>query len=200
MSSALLLVLVSAPCVTSRVFDDTASFYTPNRPLWTGRPMFSFPPAAAAGGATGGGVPTAIVSGASVDVWGAVNTLHRCGSYIASVPDIPARAYDDNDGVTHMIVGSTSYHHMNGSSILNVGLLLLPLLFIPIQPCTLPIRDEAQLCASRFKPFLLPSRRLNVLLSRATRQLFLRVQQVTRECALNVLLSRATIYSFVCNR
>eukprot|EP00729_Bicosta_minor_P021952 gene21952-15961_t len=120
MSSALLLVLVSAPCVTSRVFDDTASFYTPNRPLWTGRPMFSFPPAAVAGGATGGGVPTAIVSGASVDVWGAVNTLHRCGSYIASVPDIPARAYDDNDGVTHMIVGSTSYHHMNGSSILNV--------------------------------------------------------------------------------
>ena len=160
MSSALLLVLVSAPCVTSRVFDDTASFYTPNRPLWTGRPMFSFPPAAAAGGATGGvpmfsfppatgGVPTAIVSGASVDVWGAVNTLHRCGSYIASVPDIPARAYDDNDGVTHMIVGSTSYHHMNGSSILNVGLLLLLLLFIPLPALHVAhTRRSAALCFS----------------------------------------------------
>lgn len=148
MSSALLLVLVSAPCVTSRVFDDTASFYTPNRPLWTGRPMFSFPPAAAEGRATGG-VPTAIVSGASVDVWGAVNTLHRCGSYIASVPDIPARAYDDNDGVTHMIVGSTSYHHMNGSSILNVGLLYLLLLSISLPALHVAhTRRSAALCFS----------------------------------------------------
>ena len=121
-SFVLVLVLVSAPCVTSRVFDDTASFYTPSRPSWAGRPSFPLPAAAAAGDgpSTAGDGPSATVSGASVDVWGAVNTLHRCGSYIASVPDIPARAYDDGNGVTHMIVGSTSYHHMNGSSILNV--------------------------------------------------------------------------------
>ena len=52
---------------------------------------------------------TLVVDGPSVDVWGAVETLHRCGSYIASVPDIPARAYVDNTGTTHMIVGSTAY-------------------------------------------------------------------------------------------
>ena len=59
-------------------------------------------------------------SGPSVDVWGAVETFRRCGSYIASVPDIPARAYNDDKGTTHMIVGSTAYNHMNGPSILNV--------------------------------------------------------------------------------
>eukprot|EP01050_Picozoa_sp_SAG11_P019715 SAG11_NODE_3189_length_2623_cov_2.487718_2_plen_331_part_00 len=59
-------------------------------------------------------------SGPSVDVWGAVETFHRCGSYIASVPDIPARAYNDDKGIAHMIVGSTAYNHMNGPSILNV--------------------------------------------------------------------------------
>ena len=44
-------------------------------------------------------------AGTSVDVWAAVETLHRCGHI--DVPDIPARAYVDKAGLTHMIVGST---------------------------------------------------------------------------------------------
>merc|ERR1719183_3350882 len=56
-------------------------------------------------------------TGDPVDVWGAVDTLHKC--HFIDVPDIPARAFVDNKGVTHMIVGSTNYHHMSGSSILN---------------------------------------------------------------------------------
>ena len=35
-------------------------------------------------------------------VWAAVDTLHRCG--IIDVPDIPCRAFQDNKGLTHMIV------------------------------------------------------------------------------------------------
>ena len=46
----------------------------------------------------------------AVDVWAAVDTLHKC--HFIDVPDIPARAYADDKGVTHMIVGSTNYHHM----------------------------------------------------------------------------------------
>ena len=40
-----------------------------------------------------------------LQVWAAVETLHRCGHI--DVPDIPARAYEDKAGLTHMIVGST---------------------------------------------------------------------------------------------
>jgi hypothetical protein len=58
-------------------------------------------------------------SGPSVDVWAAVDTLHRCG--IIDVPDIPCRAFVDSDNVTHMIVGSTGFHQMNGPSILMNG-------------------------------------------------------------------------------
>ena len=48
-------------------------------------------------------------SGPPIDVWAAVDTLHRC--HMIDVPDIPARAFQDLSGVNHMIVGSTSYHH-----------------------------------------------------------------------------------------
>lgn len=58
-------------------------------------------------------------TGDSVDVWAAVETLHKCNQI--DVPDIPARAFNDNGGVVHMIVGSTAYHHMNGPSILMNG-------------------------------------------------------------------------------
>jgi hypothetical protein len=39
-------------------------------------------------------------TGESVDVWAAVKTLKRCGHI--DVPDIPARAYVDNKGLTHV--------------------------------------------------------------------------------------------------
>lgn len=55
--------------------------------------------------------------GNPVNVWAATDTLHKC--HIIDVPDIPARAFDDDKGVTHMVVGSTNYHHMSGSSILD---------------------------------------------------------------------------------
>lgn len=58
-------------------------------------------------------------SGQSVDVWAAVDTLHKCGRI--DVPDIPARAYQDAKGLTHMIVDSTGYTQMNGNSILMNG-------------------------------------------------------------------------------
>ena len=58
-------------------------------------------------------------SGPSVDVWSAAETLRRCGKI--DVPDIPARAFVDNTGLTHMIVGSTGFHSMNGESILMNG-------------------------------------------------------------------------------
>ena len=59
---------------------------------------------------TGAAGPTVSASGPPVDVWAAVDTLHKC--HFIDVPDIPARAYADDKGVTHMIVGSTNYHHM----------------------------------------------------------------------------------------
>eukprot|EP01045_Picozoa_sp_COSAG04_P026887 COSAG04_NODE_3824_length_2493_cov_1.680033_5_plen_81_part_00 len=64
------------------------------------------------GAATSGAAATVTVSasGPPVDVWAAVDTLHKC--HFIDVPDIPARAYADDKGVTHMIVGSTNYHHM----------------------------------------------------------------------------------------
>eukprot|EP01048_Picozoa_sp_COSAG05_P001430 COSAG05_NODE_48_length_24425_cov_90.438543_21_plen_320_part_00 len=58
-------------------------------------------------------------SGPSVDVWAAVDTLRKCGTI--DVPDIPARAFVDNKGLTHMIIGSTGAHVMNGPSILTNG-------------------------------------------------------------------------------
>ena len=56
------------------------------------------------------------VTGDPVRVWSAVDTLHKCG--FIDVPDIPARAFEDEKGLVHMIVGSTNYHHMSGPSIL----------------------------------------------------------------------------------
>lgn len=58
------------------------------------------------------------VAGDPINVWAAVDTYHKC--HIIDVPDIPARAFVDNKGRTHMIVGATQYHHMSGSSVLNV--------------------------------------------------------------------------------
>lgn len=56
---------------------------------------------------------------ASIDVWAAVDTLHKCGDI--DVPDIPCRAFDDNTNLTHMIVGAVGFHRMNGASILMNG-------------------------------------------------------------------------------
>jgi hypothetical protein len=64
-------------------------------------------------------------TGASVDVWAAVETLRRCGHI--DVPDIPARAYQDAKGLTHMIVGSTGYNRMNGKPISTPT---------PLRPCS----------------------------------------------------------------
>jgi len=88
------------------------------RPGWADIPVDLAPPPSPDAVAVGNVSLT--VTGPSVDVWGAVDTYHRCGNYSASVPDIPARAYVDTNRLTHMIVGSTAYNHMNGPSILNV--------------------------------------------------------------------------------
>ena len=53
-------------------------------------------------------------SGPPVVVWEAVATLHKCG--FIDVPDIPGRAFVDASGVTHMVVGSTNGHPMQGPS------------------------------------------------------------------------------------
>ena len=51
-------------------------------------------------------------------VWAAVDTLHKCG--IIDVPDVPARVFQDTEGVTHMIEGSTKFHWMTGPNPLNL--------------------------------------------------------------------------------
>ena len=80
-------------------------------------------PAAAAGPAAAAapGPPAASLrqSGDSIDIWAAVSTLRRCGHI--DVPDIPARAFDDGRGLTHMIVGSTTFYPMNGGNVLMNG-------------------------------------------------------------------------------
>lgn len=83
--------------------------------VWRGRPF----PGAVSGGVAAPAPASLNQSGVSIDVWAAVSTLHRCG--FIDVPDIPARAYQDQVGQTHMIVGSTSYFKMNGDSILMNG-------------------------------------------------------------------------------
>lgn len=62
--------------------------------------------------------PSVLPVGEPVDVWAAVDTLHKCD--IIDVPDIPARVFQDDTGMTHMIVGSTNFHWMNGPSPLDV--------------------------------------------------------------------------------
>lgn len=52
-------------------------------------------------------------------IWAAVDTLHHCG--IIDVPDIPPRVYTDNTSMVHMIVGSTTYHQMNGVNFLSLN-------------------------------------------------------------------------------
>ena len=64
--------------------------------------------------------PVVQPSGDPVVVWAAVDTLHKCG--IIDVPDIPARAFVDvSTGLTHMIVGSTNFHRMNGPNLYNLS-------------------------------------------------------------------------------
>ncbi len=58
-----------------------------------------------------------VPSGPPVSVWGSIDALHKCG--VNDVPDIPPRAFIDGDGMTHMIVGSTSFHRMMGPSVFN---------------------------------------------------------------------------------
>jgi hypothetical protein len=62
--------------------------------------------------------PSANASGPPAILWAAVDTLKRCK--IIDVPDIPARPFLDASGVVHMIVGSTSYHRMEGPSLYNL--------------------------------------------------------------------------------
>ena len=52
------------------------------------------------------------------NVWAAIDTLHKCKTI--DVPDIPARVFQDVNGVTHMIEGSTNFHWMTGPSPLKV--------------------------------------------------------------------------------
>ena len=49
-------------------------------------------------------------TGPPVDVWGAVDTLHKCG--FIDVPDIPARAWEDGSGVTHMVRAAPGWHSL----------------------------------------------------------------------------------------
>lgn len=56
-------------------------------------------------------------AGSPASVWGSIDSLHKCG--VNDVPDIPARFFVDNDGLTHTIVGSTSFHWMTGPSVYN---------------------------------------------------------------------------------
>ena len=58
-----------------------------------------------------------VPTGPPVSVWGSIDALHKCG--VNDVPDIPARAFQDADGVVHMIVGSTSFHLMTGPTVFN---------------------------------------------------------------------------------
>jgi len=52
----------------------------------------------------------------------AVNQLHRCGhTHGMDVPDIPARQYIDNKGVTHMVVGATQYHVTTGTDMFKLN-------------------------------------------------------------------------------
>jgi hypothetical protein len=78
-------------------------------------------PAAAASSSPAPAPPTGTLhqTGPSVDVWAAVDTLRRC--HHIDVPDIPARAFDDDKGVTHIIDDSTGFTEMNGPSILMNG-------------------------------------------------------------------------------
>ena len=68
------------------------------------------------------------VSGNTTIVWSALDTYHKCcknGSgflpyhqcNLAANPDIPARAFQDEQGIVRMIVGSTAYSHMSGPSL-----------------------------------------------------------------------------------
>jgi hypothetical protein len=56
-------------------------------------------------------------TGDPLSVWGSIDSLHKCG--VNDVPDIPARAFVDNNGLTHMIIGSTSFHWMTGPTVYN---------------------------------------------------------------------------------
>lgn len=68
--------------------------------------MFLLPLAAAAD-------VTVSVIGQPVNVWSAVDQLHKCGQI--DVPDVPAKIFNDQSDVTHMIAGSTNFHVMLGT-------------------------------------------------------------------------------------
>ena len=57
-------------------------------------------------------------AGSPAVVWAAVDTLHKCG--FIDVPDIPARFFVDNTGLTHAVCGSTTFRRMDGPSLLNL--------------------------------------------------------------------------------
>ena len=79
----------------------------------------AFTAAAAAGSAA---VPSPLSLTAvsmPVDIWAAVNTLHRCG--FIDVPDIPARPFLDAAGAAHMIVGSTTFRRMEGPDLFSLN-------------------------------------------------------------------------------
>ena len=60
---------------------------------------------------------TVVPTSMPVTVWASVDSLHKCG--VNDTPDIPARAFVDDVGLTHMIDGSTSFHWMTGPSVYN---------------------------------------------------------------------------------
>lgn len=69
--------------------------------------------AAAMAGAEEGEEVNVMVAGPPVDVWSAVDQLHKCGDI--DVPDVPAKVFNDAGGVTHMVAGSTNFHVMLGT-------------------------------------------------------------------------------------
>jgi hypothetical protein len=60
---------------------------------------------------------TVTPSGPPASVWGSIDALHKCG--VNDVPDIPPRAFLDDAGLAHMIVGSTAFHRMTGPTVFN---------------------------------------------------------------------------------
>ena len=53
------------------------------------------------------------VAGPPVIVWSAVDQWHKCN--VIDVPDVPAKVFQDREGVTHMVAGATNFHVMLGT-------------------------------------------------------------------------------------
>ena len=52
--------------------------------------------------------PKLSIRGDTVDVWAAVEQWNKC--HLIDVPDVPAKFFNDNNNVTHLVAGSTNFH------------------------------------------------------------------------------------------